>query len=210
MFSLMIGCIMQYEKIINLRRSLARSLLCRRSTNSRHVKFSTLILRFFAFYQFTQAIINSSRIATSRSKQVPRKYAGVKPRGKHRTKNKHKTAPPASRKATRKSVPALGGGKKPRRYLPGEVALRDNRKFQGTRNSSTAKLPFQRFVREIAQDFKTDVLFQPSAVMGLHEAAETYLVGLFEDANLCAIHAKRVTIMPGDMHLARRILGERP
>jgi histone H3 len=68
------------------------------------------------------------------------------------------------------------------------------------------KLPFQRLVREIAQDFKTDLRFQSSAVMALQEA---YLIGLFEDTNLCAIHAKRVTIMPKDIQLARRIRGER-
>ncbi|XP_016417856.1 uncharacterized protein LOC107747782 [Sinocyclocheilus rhinocerous] len=70
------------------------------------------------------------------------------------------------------------------------------------------KLPFQRLVREIAQDFKTDLRFQSSAVMALQEASEAYLVGLFEDTNLCAIHAKRVTIMPKDIQLARRIRGE--
>ncbi|VEN44283.1 unnamed protein product [Callosobruchus maculatus] len=71
------------------------------------------------------------------------------------------------------------------------------------------KLPFQRLVREIAQDFKTDLRFQSSAVMTLQEASEAYLVGLFENTNLCAIHAKRVTIMPKDIQLARRIRGER-
>ncbi|KAI2646821.1 Histone H4 [Labeo rohita] len=71
------------------------------------------------------------------------------------------------------------------------------------------KLPFQRLVREIAQDFKTDLRFQSSAVMALQEARKAYLVGLFEDTNLCAIHAKRVTIMPEDIQLARHIRGER-
>jgi histone H3 len=71
------------------------------------------------------------------------------------------------------------------------------------------KLPFQRLVREIAQDFKTDLRFQSQAVLALQEAAEAYLVGLFEDTNLCAIHAKRVTIFPKDIQLARRIRGER-
>merc|ERR1711964_356349 len=71
------------------------------------------------------------------------------------------------------------------------------------------KLPFRRLVREIAQDFKMDLRFQSSAVMALQEASEAYLVGLFEDTNLCAIHAKRVTIMPKDIQLARRIRGER-
>ncbi|CAK8680678.1 unnamed protein product [Clavelina lepadiformis] len=74
-------------------------------------------------------------------------------------------------------------------------------------NNSPPRL--HRLVREIAQDFKTDLRFQSSAVMALQEASEAYLVGLFEDTNLCAIHAKRVTIMPKDIQLARRIRGER-
>merc|ERR1712167_409846 len=71
------------------------------------------------------------------------------------------------------------------------------------------KLPFQRLVREIAQDFKNDLRFQSTAILALQEASEAYLVSLFEDTNLCAIHAKRVTIMPKDIQLARRIRGER-
>ena len=72
------------------------------------------------------------------------------------------------------------------------------------------KLPFQRLVREIAQDFKTDLKFQSSGLMALQEASEAYLVRLFEDAYLCAIHAKRVTLMPRDINLARRLRGEPP
>ena len=66
-----------------------------------------------------------------------------------------------------------------------------------------------RLVKEIAQDFKTDLRFQAKAVDALQEATEAYLVGLMEDTNLAAIHAKRVTIMPKDIQLARRIRGER-
>jgi histone H3 len=73
----------------------------------------------------------------------------------------------------------------------------------------TRRVPFQRLVREIAQDFKTDLRFQSVAILALQEAAESYLVRIFEDTNLCAIHGKRVTIMPKDMQLARRIRGER-
>ena len=98
--------------------------------------------------------------------------------------------------------------KKPHRYRPGTVALREIRKYQKSTELLIRKAPFQRLVREIAQDFKIDLRFQSSAVMALQEAAEAYLVGLFEDTNLCAIHAKRVTIMPKDMQLARRIRGE--
>ena len=112
-------------------------------------------------------------------------------------------------KAARKSAPATGGVKKPHRYRPGTVALREIRRYQKSTELLIRKLPFQRLVREIAQEFKTDLRFQGSAVLALQEAAEAYLVGLFEDTNLCAIHAKRVTIMPTDVQLARRIRGER-
>jgi histone H3 len=112
-------------------------------------------------------------------------------------------------KAARKTAPATGGVKKPHRYRPGTVALREIRKYQKSTELLIRKLPFQRLVREIAQEFKTDLRFQGSAVLALQEAAESYLVALFEDTNLCAIHAKRVTIMPKDIQLARRIRGER-
>ena len=109
----------------------------------------------------------------------------------------------------KKLAPAGAGVKKPHRYRPGTVALREIRKYQKSGELLMRKLPFQRLVREIAQDFKTDLRFQSAAVLALQEAAEAFLVGLFEDTNLCAIHAKRVTIQPKDMQLARRIRGER-
>ena len=112
-------------------------------------------------------------------------------------------------KAARKTAPASASVKKPHRYRPGTVALREIRKYQKSTELLIRKLPFQRLVREVAQDFKNDLRFQSSAVMALQEAAEAYLVSLFEDTNLCAIHAKRVTIMPRDMQLARRIRNEK-
>ena len=112
-------------------------------------------------------------------------------------------------KAARKSAPSLSGIKKPHRFRPGTVALREIRKYQKSTELLIRKLPFQRLVREIATEFKNDLRFQASAVLALQEATESYLVGLFEDTNLCAIHAKRVTIMPRDMQLARRIRGEK-
>jgi histone H3 len=115
-------------------------------------------------------------------------------------------SPPLNNIHTKKNT---GGVKKPHRYRPGTVALREIRKYQKSTDLLIRKLPFQRLVREIAQDFKTDLRFQSSAVLALQEAAEAYLVGLFEDTNLAAIHAKRVTIMPKDIQLARRIRGER-
>ena len=92
---------------------------------------------------------------------------------------------------------------KPHRYRAGTVALQDIRHFQKTSALLIRKLPFQRLVREIAQDFKTDLRFQSAAILCLQEAVEAYLVRLFDDANLCAIHARQVTIMPKDILLAR-------
>jgi histone H3 len=148
------------------------------------------------------AIINpelsESSSTMARTKQTARKSTGGKaPRKQLATK------------AARKSAPATGGVKKPHRYRPGTVALREIRRYQKSTELLIRKLPFQRLVREIAQDFKTDLRFQGSAVLALQESAEAYLVGLFEDTNLAAIHAKRVTIQPKDIQLARRIRGER-
>ena len=95
------------------------------------------------------------------------------------------------------------------RYRPGTVALREIRRYQKSTELLIRKLPYARLVREIAQDFKTDLRFQRKAIAALQEAGEAYLVGLFKDTNLCAIHAKRVTIMPKDIQLARRIRGGR-
>ncbi|KAI3899421.1 hypothetical protein MKW92_046006 [Papaver armeniacum] len=120
----------------------------------------------------------------ARTKQTARKSTGGKAPRKQ-----------LSTIVARKSRPTTGGVKKPHRYRPGTVALREIRKYQK--------------IREIAQEFKTDLRFQSHAVLALQEAAEAYLVGLFEDTNLCAIHARRVTIMPKDIQLARRIRGER-
>ena len=134
----------------------------------------------------------------ARTKQTARKSTGGKvPRKQLCTK------------AARRTAPSSGGVKKPHRYRPGTVALREIRKYQKGVELLIRKLPFSRLVREIVQDFKSEIRFQSAAIGALQEAAESYLVGLFEDSNLCAIHAKRVTIMPRDIQLARRIRGER-
>lgn len=111
--------------------------------------------------------------------------------------------------AARKSAPISDGVRKKPRFRPGSVALREIRKYQKTTNLLIRKLPFQRLVREIAHQLRRDLRFQNSAILALQEASEAYLVGLFEDTNLCALHAKRVTIMIKDLHLARRIRGEK-
>ena len=159
---------------------------------------ATVVINLHSDYLIDFSLSLSVNVAMARTKQTARKSTGGKaPRKQLATK------------AARKSAPATGGVKKPHRYKPGTVALREIRRYQKSTELLIRKLPFQRLVREIAQDFKTDLRFQSSAVAALQEASEAYLVGLFEDTNLCAIHAKRVTIMPKDIQLARRIRGER-
>jgi histone H3 len=121
-----------------------------------------------------------------------------------------------AQKIARKTAPVTTGVKKPQRFRPGTVALREIRKYQKSTDLLIRKLPFQRLgnlrsysVRELAHEFKQELRFQSSAVLALQEAAEAYLVSLFEDTNLCAIHARRVTIMTKDLQLARRIRGDR-
>jgi len=100
-----------------------------------------------------------------------------------------------------------------RRYRPGTVALREIRHFQKSSDLLIPRLPFSRLVKNIAQDVSkglglSDLRFQAAALMALQEAAEAYVVSLMEDTVLCCVHARRVTIMPKDMLLARRIRGE--
>lgn len=133
----------------------------------------------------------------ARTKQTALKSTGGKAPRKHISSMKTKVA-----------VEGATIKKRAHRFRPGTVALREIRRYQKSTELLIRKLPFQRLVREIAQDIKTDLRFQPSAIAALQEASESYLVGLFEDTNLCAIHAKRVTIMPKDVQLARRIRQE--
>jgi len=135
----------------------------------------------------------------ARTKQTARKSTGGKaPRKRLATKAARKSAPPAA------------GVKKPHRYRPGTVALREIRRYQKSTDLLIRKAPFQRLTRELAHDhLKTDYRFQGSAILALQESSEAYLVGLNEDSNLCAIHAKRVTIFPKDIKLVQRIRGEK-
>ncbi|KAK2974605.1 hypothetical protein RJ640_015017 [Escallonia rubra] len=102
-------------------------------------------------------------------------------------------------KTPRKSAPATGGVKKPHCFRPETMALWEIQKYQKSTELLICKLRFQRLFREIPQDFETDLSFQSSVVAALEEATEAWLVGLFEDTNLCAIHAK-ITIMPKHIH----------
>ncbi len=143
--------------------------------------------------------------------EKPRRFVSLLSHNKSKLKTKMartKFAPNA--KAIKKPVNLPIINKKPR-YRPASVAAREIRKYRASTDLLIKKLPFQRLVREITVDLfpSKEYRFQTAALAALQEAAEAYLVSLFEDTNLCAMHAKRVTIMPNDMLLARRIRGEK-
>ena len=134
----------------------------------------------------------------ARTKQTARKSTGGKAPRIH-----------LATKAARNLARYTGGMKKPRRWRPGTVALREIHKYQTNTQLLMRKAPFQRLVRELACDIKSDSRMQSTALLALQEASEAYLVGLFNNTNKCALHAKHVTIMPKDMQLAQRIRGEK-
>ena len=96
---------------------------------------------------------------------------------------------------------------KKKKYRPGTVALKEIRRYQRSTDLLIKKLPFQRLARSLVQEYAPSFRIKIAALSALQEGVEAYIVGLFEDTNLCAIHAKRVTIMPKDMQLAQRIRG---
>ena len=100
-----------------------------------------------------------------------------------------------------------GDLKKPRRFRPGTVALRQIRRYQKSTDLLIRKIPFQRLVKEISQELKPGLRFQSTTLLALQEAAEDYLVKMFDQVNLCAIHGGRVTIQVKDIVLWRRITG---
>lgn len=152
----------------------------------------------------------------ARTKQTARKSTGGKaPRlqlQKHPKKSKTSTTGNADPDSTQQYGTGNNAGdskgkKKPYRFKPGTRALMEIRKFQKSTDLLIPRASFQRLVREISQDVKTDVRWQAAALLALQEATEAHLVLLFETANLCAIHRRKVTIQPKDMQLARRIRG---
>ena len=110
----------------------------------------------------------------------------------------------------KKTAPAEGGMKRKNRVKAGTNALREIRRYQKQMTTLLPRAPFQRLVRDITSGVGGhDLRFQSQALVALQEATEAYLVGLFEDTNLCCMHAKRVTVQQKDMQLARRIRGDR-
>ena len=125
-----------------------------------------------------------------------------------RTKETAKAAL-GSKKGAKKTAAVASGAKKTHRWRPGTVALREVRKYQKGTELLIRKAPFQRLVRELAATQKDGLRFQGTAVLAIQEATESYMTGLLSDTNLCAVHARRVTIMSRDLKLARRLRGER-
>ena len=133
----------------------------------------------------------------ARTKQTARKLSSVQCAGKS-----------LATMVAKKSAPFKARLKTPHRFRPGTQALRAIRRYQKTTDLLLQRRPFQRLVREVAGQFNSQLRFQSLAVLAIQEAAEAFLVTLFESANLCAIHAKRVTIQPRDLRLAMRLKGE--
>jgi histone H3 len=134
----------------------------------------------------------------ARTKQTARQSTGGKAPRHH-----------LATKAAQKQARHIGGVKKPHCYRLGTVAIREIRKYQKNTDLLIRKSPFQHLVREIPINLKLDLRMHSTAVLALQEALEAYLVCLFEDTNECAIHAKRLMIMPKDIQLAQRIRGEK-
>ncbi len=130
-------------------------------------------------------------------KQTARKSTGGVPPRYH-------LATKAAQSAGQKAIAV----RKPHSWRPGTVALREIRKFKKKTNLLVRKDPFQRLVQEVALKFgKSDLQMQSTAVLALQEAAEYFIVDVFSDTNLCAMHGKHATIMVKDMVLACHIQG---
>ena len=97
---------------------------------------------------------------------------------------------------------------KQRKVQKGMQALKEIQRYQKGVDLLIRRVPFQRLVREIIQKRREGLKLQSSTVLVLQEASEAFLVGLMEQANLCTIHVKRVTIMPRDIQLACRFWGD--
>ena len=136
------------------------------------------------------------QVNMARTKQhAGRSTGGKAPRGRYRTKHGRKMG-----------LSERGRVCKPRRFRPGTVALREIRKYQKSTELLIRKLPFQRLVREIASKICPTLRFQSTAILALQEASESFLVMMFEDVNVCCLHAGRVTIQVKDIRLWNRMI----
>ena len=152
----------------------------------------------------------------ARTKQTPHKYGakskparlGLLAQGGKTLNKKPKEIADEKVETTKSEVKPVTTTRKKRRFKPGTVALREIRRYQKSTDNLISRAPFVRLVREIMGALG-DYRLKATALEALQSAAEAYLVGVFEDMNLCALHAKRVTIQPSDLKLAMRIRGER-
>ena len=142
-------------------------------------------------------LLPHQQLAMARTKQTARQSTGGKAPWMH-----------LATKAARVATQSTGDIKRPHCYRPGTVALCKIHKYQKSTDFLIRKAPFQHLVCKIYQIFKSDLQMQSTALLVLQEALEAYPIHLFEDFNECAIHAKRVRIMPKDMQLARCIRGQ--
>ena len=133
----------------------------------------------------------------AREKSVPKKRVPLTRAQKAVSRAKPKAA----------AVPLLGV-KKPYRHKAGTVAKREVKRYQKSTNLLIPKASFARLVREVTESIKKGMRFTASALESVQTASEEYIVKLLNDANLCASHGKRITIMEKDILLARRIRGE--
>ena len=143
--------------------------------------------------QTDQFVVAKRKVTKRIDRSLPCKKTGEK---------RAKTLMKVKKKITKEEKPK-------RNYRPGTLALREIWKYQKSTDLLIRKLPFMRLVQEIGQQFLSGIRFQGTTVMALQEASDAYLIIIFEDSNLCAIHAKHCTIMPKDIQLACRIRGER-
>ncbi|CAD8057093.1 unnamed protein product [Paramecium primaurelia] len=125
-----------------------------------------------------------------------------------RTKEGKEMSKKSIAKTSGKKMKSKRKERKPHRFRPGTVALKEIRKFQESSRLLIRKIPFQRLIREIAGVNEKEMRFQSSAIFALQEATEAFIVNLLEDSVLCAHHAKRMTVMQRDINLARRIRGD--
>jgi histone H3 len=160
----------------------------------------------------SSAVIAATRRETTspaRTHVAQSKQQQKKPRKALASRTAH-TAGIVGAKRGKKDATTAQAGMKSRRYRPGTVALREIRRLQTTTTPLLRRAPFRRLVREVSEQYQHKaVRFQLSAIEAIQEAAEAYVISVLEDANICALHANRVTAMPKDLQLARRLRGDR-
>jgi histone H3 len=161
----------------------------------------------------SSAVIAATRRETTspaRTHVNQSKQQQKKPRKALASRTAHTAGIVGAKHGKKDATTAQAGMKKSRRYRPGTVALREIRRLQTTTTPLLRRAPFRRLVREVSEQYQNRaVRFQLTAIEAIQEAAEAYVISVLEDTNICALHANRVTAMPKDLQLARRLRGDR-